>query len=195
MDPRTVYFARTSAEASIVQNWLESAGIEARTFSGEVAGGAFEFVESEPQVIVNADDYDKAMEVVEQYKEELKNENDMADVSDAEGQFDWPICPICDELRYATCEKCGAEGSEFSTDECENGAKATCLACSEETKIALLDTCKFCQHDFEADDNQSDFQSPFQSSESVDSNRVMLLLIGFAVLVVILAAWFIFATN
>ena len=195
MEPRPVYKARNSAEASIVQGWLESEGIEAHVFNGEMQGGAFEIIESDPLVLVNEEDFSQAEEIVRRYRTELEQAPDMSRVSDAEGQFDWPICPMCDELRPARCDQCEALGSEFSTEENESGqSQVICLACSQVTTIRYVDKCQYCDHDFlAAADTGSPTDTP--SAAPVNNNRVMILVGGFVLLVLLLAGWFFMATR
>ena len=106
MDPKVVHTAETNTEAEILKGWLDQEGIKASIFNGEMNSGAFEIIETDPQVLVHVDDYDRAMEVVKTFLEEMANQPDLSDMSDAEGQFDWPMCPVCDELRLARCEGC-----------------------------------------------------------------------------------------
>ena len=166
------------------QNWLLDAGIKARTFDDE--GGIIEFTESEPQVLVDEADYERAHEVVMQYVAELQNENSMDAVSDAEGQFDWPICPICDELRPAKCLKCERVSTEFSTDESDGQDKIICIACSQETEIELAERCNYCEHDFSTDDSTLRLETGNEPRDA-DGGRVMIV-VGILVLLAIAIA-------
>ncbi len=189
MDPRTVYQARNTTEASLVQGWLKEAGIEAQIFNGEMQGGAFEIIETDPEVIVHVDDYERAREVVEEFLEELQQATDMSAVSDAEGQFDWPMCPGCDELRSARCDNCSVVGTEFSTEKSEDGETVICLACSEATLIHLVDQCQFCGHDF----TETVVDKPVEHGmDAVNSHRVAILVVGLIILLGVLGGWFIF---
>ena len=194
MDPRNVHTARSNAEAEIIKGWLEQQGIQARIFNGEMAGGAFDIIESDPQVIVNSDDYERALKIIDDFRAELELSPDMSNVSDAEGQFNWPMCPVCDEMRLALCDQCNMIGSEFSTDESAGGIQVICLECNAQTTITFVDKCKFCEHDFTGE--TPDIVSLKDSSmESTNTNRVILLLFGLLVLLVVLTIWFVIATR
>jgi hypothetical protein len=189
-EPKTVFVARSKAQASIVQGWLEQEGIAARIFDGSDVAGIFDVVDSDPQIIVDADDAERAVEIIKGYQAELEQSPDMANVSDEEGQFDWPMCPVCDEMRLATCNKCQSVSNEYSTD----GDIVVCLACNEETTIAYAEKCKFCDHDFTGvtPDNVSLADS---SMEATNTNRVLVLVAGLIVLFAILAVWYQMATG
>ena len=194
MDPKVAHTAKNNSEAEIIKSWLEQQGIKATVFNGEMNSGAFEIIESDPQVVVNADDYDRAIEVIAEFKNELEQMPDMSNVSDAEGQFDWPMCPVCDEMRLARCEKCDHIGSEFSTEESDEANQLICLECNEKTTIEFVVHCKFCEHDFTGStpDNISIAET---SMESANKNRVLLLVTGMIILFVALAIWFIITTQ
>lgn len=192
MDPKVVHTARSNTEAEIIKSWLEQQGITAKIFNGEMNSGAFEIIETDPQVIVNADDFDRAKEVIEDFKHELEQTSDMSDVSDAEGQFDWPMCPVCDEMRLARCEKCNTIGSEFSTEESTDANHVFCLDCNAVTTIVFVDKCKFCDHDFTG---ATPMRVSIAEAEATNINRVLILVGGLLVLILILAAWFIMTTQ
>ena len=116
MATRIVYHASNSTEATVLQGWLKDSGIEDFVLNDQV--GAFDLgLVTDPQVTVDEKDYEKASAIAQAYEAELKKETDMSVVTDAEGQFDWPICPQCDELRHAICSNCKTTGSEFATDD------------------------------------------------------------------------------
>ncbi len=184
-EPKTVYFARSKTEASIVKGWLEQEGIQARIFDGSDVAGIFDVIDSDPQIIVDEKDAEAAVKIIKNYQAELQQTPDMANVSDDEGQFDWPLCPVCDELRLATCDKCDVTSNEFSIE----GDKVVCLECNDETSLTYMDKCKFCDHDFTGatPDNVALSES---SLDATNSNRAILLVCGLLVLFTILAVWF-----
>ncbi len=182
MGTRVIYHAQNSTEANVLQGWLKEAGIDAHIFNEEP--GVFDLgMETAPQITVDETDYEKAATIVQLYEEQLKKETDMSVVSDAEGQFDWPICPQCDELRYATCGNCQTIGSEFAANDADDGPRTICLACSQPTEIEFVDLCKFCGHNFAMHtEDQHDLAA---GSEHVNNSRVIVVI---AVLVVLFIA-------
>jgi predicted RNA-binding Zn-ribbon protein involved in translation (DUF1610 family) len=194
MEPRIVHTARSNAEAEIIKTWLQQQGIQASIFNGEMNSGAFEIVETDPQVIVAAEDYERALEVIDDFRNELEQPADMSRVSDAEGQFDWPLCPICDEMRLARCQKCETVSSEFSTDESGDHDSVICLHCNEPTSIAFVDQCRFCDHDFTSEATRH-VPTAHAAAEAANANRVLLLVAGLVLLFVVLAIWFVTAMR
>ena len=189
MDPKVVHTAETNTEAEILKGWLDQEGIKASIFNGEMNRGAFEIIETDPQVLVHVDDYDRAMEVVKTFLEEMANQPDLSDMSDAEGQFDWPMCPVCDELRLARCEGCKQNSNEFSNLDSSSGDRAFCPRCDAVNAIEFLDHCKFCQHDFTG---ATPVQISMADVESTNVNRVITLIASLAALILILGIWMLF---
>ena len=189
MDPKVVHTAETNTEAEILKGWLDQEGIKASIFNGEMNSGAFEIIETDPQVLVHVDDYDRAMEVVKTFLEEMANQPDLSDMSDAEGQFDWPMCPVCDELRLARCEGCKQNSNEFSNLDSSSGDRAFCPRCDAVNPIEFLDHCKFCQHDFTGG---TPVQISMADVESTNVNRVIILIASLAALILILGIWMLF---
>jgi len=189
--PTTVYTARSKTEASIVQGWLQQEGIKARVFDGSDVAGIFDVIDSDPQIIVDASDAEQATEIIKGFQAELQQAPDMANVSDAEGQFDWPICPVCDEMRLAACDACQATSSEYSTD----GDQVVCLACNDVTTITYADKCKFCDHDYTGatPDNVTIAESSIEAA--TNTNRVLLLVGGMILLFILMTIWFVLATQ
>ncbi len=182
MEPKSVYTARSKADASIVQGWLESEGIKARIFDGSDAAGIFDIIDSDPLVLVDAPDFDKAAEIIAQYRKELEQSPDMANVSDEEGQFDWPMCPVCDEMRLANCQQCGVSGTEFSKEQ----QGTTCLSCDKMTELHYADKCKFCEHDF---------TGATPRERATDNRRVQIAVAGLILAFAILLISFFLATR
>lgn len=191
MEPKTVYYARSKTEASIVRGWLEQEGIQAQVFDGADVAGIFDVVDSDPQIIVDESDAEKAKEIIASYQHELQQSPDMANVSDAEGQFDWPLCPVCDEMRLAACDQCGQMGSEFSTDESDQANQVICLACNNPTTISFVDNCRFCDHDFTGSTPDNVSMSDTMRDDGTSTGRVMVLVLGLLALVAILTIWFV----
>lgn len=189
MDPKVVHTAETNTEAEILKGWLDQEGIKASIFNGEMNSGAFEIIETDPQVLVHVDDYDRAMEVVKTFLEEMANQPDLSDMSDAEGQFDWPMCPVCDELRLARCEGCKQNSNEFSNLDSSSGDRAFCPRCDAVNAIEFLDHCKFCQHDFTGG---TPVQISMADVESTNVNRVIILIASLAALILTLGIWMLF---
>ena len=189
MDPRVVYTAETNTEAEILKGWLEQQGIKASIFNGEMSSGAFEIIETDPQVLVHVDDYDRAVDVVETFVEEMANQPDLSDMSDAEGQFDWPMCPVCDALRLARCGGCQQNSNEFSNLDTSSGNTAFCPRCDAVHPIEFLDHCEYCQHDFTGSTPE---QISMSDVESTNVNRVVILIAGMVLLVLIIAVWMLF---
>ena len=189
MDPKVVHTAETNTEAEILKGWLEQEGIKATIFNGEMNSGAFEIIETDPQVLVQVDDYDRAVDVVKTFVEEMANQPDLSDMSDAEGQFDWPMCPVCDELRLARCEGCEQDSNEFSSLDASNASTAFCPRCDAVNPILFLDHCKFCQHDFTGSTPE---QISMSDVESTNVNRVVILVASLMTLVLVLAVWMLF---
>ncbi len=195
-EPKIVYRARSSADATALQKWLEDAGIEARVNEGLKGGGALDFgVQTDPEVVVADEDYEAARQVVAQYEDELHRPTDMSEMSDAEGQFDWPFCPQCDELRHATCQACGHVGSDFRAGDSDGGdqAESLCLTCGKPTRIVYLDTCKFCGHDFERESRSA--AAAHADSTQMDTSRAMILVAGLVLVAVILVVWLIVSSG
>lgn len=101
---KLVYEARDAAEAQLVQGFLEAEMIRAVVQSGalgavlgEVAGSP----ESLPGVWVDDPDFDRAREIVDQFKSGA--------FSDTSSGGDW-TCPNCNEVlggQFTTCWHCG----------------------------------------------------------------------------------------
>jgi hypothetical protein len=196
MDPKPVYHARNSAEATMVQHWLEDAGIKATVLGGEMQGGAFEIVEADPVVIVAGEDFESAVAAIEKFREELQSGTSLDEMSEAEGQFDWPMCPQCDELREATCNNCQKTSNEFSEEITDEGRQTFCLACSEAVEITYSDLCRFCQHDFTASHTRDvSATDPAASEISVNTNRVILVIALIGVLFIAIAILFATSTR
>ncbi len=193
MEPKVVHNARSNTEAEIIKSWLEQQGIPAKVFNGEMSGGAFEIIETDPQVLVSEEDFDRALSVIEDFRAELEQTPDMSRVSDAEGQFDWPLCPVCDEMRLARCDQCNEVSSEFSTDESSDEKHMICLACNQSTTLSMLDQCQFCDHDFTGN-TPDNVALADVSSDATNTNRVLLLVAGMIVLFIILTIWFVTTT-
>ncbi len=184
MDPTPVYYARSNSEATMVLHWLEEAGIRATVMGGEAQGGAFEIIESNPVVFVNGDDRERAEQSVAAFREQLQSSVGLDEMSEAEGQFNWPICPICDELREATCGSCGKTGSEFSAEVGEEELIVYCLACGQQAPVEFAERCRYCQHDFTED------QAGLTPSGTADSAEPVVNVARAMFLIVILAVVF-----
>ncbi len=187
MDPKVVHTAQNNTEAEILKGWLEQQGIQAKVFNGEMNGGAFEIIETDPQVIVNAEDWEKAKEIVASFQEEMSQQPDMSELSDAEGQFDWPMCPVCDELRLARCDRCGKISNEFAAEDSQKLDRVFCPQCDEPSNIAFLDLCKYCEHDFTGATPNT---VAMTDVDSTNVNRVFILVGSLAALILVLTIWF-----
>ncbi len=192
MDPVPVFRATSSSQAALVQNWLEDSGIESTLLGGEMQSGAFDIIESDPVVLVAAEDYDRALQSLEEYKIVIRSRKNLDDMSEEEGLFGWPICPQCDELQEATCSKCGQTSSEFTVDVINEVSKTTCLRCHEETELTPSSTCRFCQHDFSAVNDPDLPDSPSgatdESPQGTNPGRVafvLLVVVAIAAIVII----------
>lgn len=186
-EPRVVFRASNPTQASLVQNWLEDDGIHATVVGGEAAGGAFELVEVDPIVYVDASDLEKATESIKEFLASLATSNNLDEMSEAEGQFDWPMCPQCDELREAQCLHCQEISTEFSVDDAQADRSITCLKCSEITEIRLQDRCRYCQHDFVAAEQQQHVDpggTLVPAQPDVNMRRVAIV-IGIALVLVV----------
>ena len=189
MEPVPVYHAHNSTEATMVQHWLEEHGVPSRVIGGEMQAGVFDVIEADPIVIVAPEDLERAQAALEQFRQQLQSGMSLADLSDEEGQFDWPICPQCDELREATCQECDTTSSEFSTQTTDGGEEITCLACSQVVEISLADTCRFCMHDFTQVVTESN--PTFGPSDApVNNSRVMVVIAALVALAVLIGVWF-----
>lgn len=153
MEPVPVFRATSSSQASLVQNWLEDSGIESTLLGGEMQSGAFDIVQSDPVVLVAAEDYERAMQTLEEYQTAVRSGKNLENMSEEEGLFGWPICPQCDELQEATCSECGQTSSEFTVDVVNETSKTRCLRCGKEAELTPSATCRFCQHDFLSEKN------------------------------------------
>lgn len=187
MDPKVVHTAQNNTEAEILKGWLEEQGIQAKVVNGEMNSGAFEIIETDPQVIVNAEDWDKATEIVAAFQQEMSQQPDMSELSDAEGQFDWPMCPVCDELRLARCEGCGKISNEFAAEDSQSKDHVFCPQCDETSRITFLDLCKYCEHDFTG---ATPNKVAMTDVDSTNVNRVFILVGSLAVLILVLTIWF-----
>jgi hypothetical protein len=188
MDPKPVYFARTTTEASLARNWLEQAGIASRVVGGESQSGALEIIESDPVVFVSAEDVERAQVALSEFHAQLESGTGLDEMHDAEGQFDWPLCPQCDELRQATCTACGKSGSEFSAETADGETRIWCLACGQHAVVEFADRCPWCQHDFAAAESGADGDSEPDTHAVVNSTRVILLVAGMVLILAAIAA-------
>ncbi len=195
MDPKTVYYARNPIEAKMVQSFLTEAGIESVILGGGEQAGLFDMGDVEPVIMVAPDDVERAEAAIAQFREESQTENNLADVSDAEGQFNWPICPQCDELRDATCNQCQTTSTEFSADLAGEDLHVVCLACHEQVAVTFADRCRYCMHDFAAAESM-DPESPGSDFEPAVSNgRAVLLVAAIGLLILVMAIWFALSTT
>ena len=190
MDPVPVFRANSSSQAQLVQNWLEDSGIESSVLGGEMQGGAFDIIESDPVVLVAAEDLERATKCLEEYKDVVRSGKNLEDMSEEEGLFGWPICPMCDELQEATCSECGQTSSEFTVDVIEEVSSTRCLRCGKETELTPVDTCRYCQHDFSEVDNidatGSDYEAAVHGmNQGANTGRVLLVLLAVVALAVI----------
>ncbi len=191
MDLKPVYFAHNSTAATVVQHALQDAGIDSRILGGELQGGALDIVESNPVVVVAAENFDEARQVIEQFRLELQSGHDLAEMSDAEGQFNWPLCPQCDELREATCTICQTTSNEFSAEVNGDELVVFCLACSQQVEVSFADRCRYCMHDFTAADSAADNESgSAKTLPAANHGRAIMVVGGLGLLFVILAIWF-----
>jgi hypothetical protein len=180
MEFRPVFHARNAAEAALVCNWLEDAGIKSNVIGGHQQSGALEVVEADPIVVVASEDLEQAENAIREFRE-LTSKAPVESVSDAEGQFDWPLCPVCDELRQATCDNCQVTSSEFATERIDDQISTICLACKQQVTITFVDKCRYCQHQFDEDES-----APAEGREATNIGRVLLLLGGLAALFLVL---------
>jgi Putative prokaryotic signal transducing protein len=193
MEPVPIFRANSAAQARLVQNWLEDNGIPSTLVGADGdSAGLFEIVEADPIVIVAGEDYERAAAALEDYATSVRSEENLSRMSEEEGQFGWPICPTCDELRQATCGKCGYKGSEYDVQVSEAGTLIRCMKCNELTSIVQAETCPFCQHVF-----GEELQPAEESTQEVvtNTNRVLILMIGIALTIAILAATIIFGGS
>lgn len=194
MTPRPVYHAHNATEATLIHNWLSEAGIESRILGGETQAGAFDLVETNPVIIVSEDDVERAQAAIRQFHAELQTNGELEEMSDAEGQFNWPICPQCDELREATCQQCNKTSTEFSAEVDEQDLQVFCLACGSPVSVDFSDHCRYCQFDFAAEEaaaGDPDMALPAETSPGRALAVVIILgLLGLAVVI-----WLIMSAN
>lgn len=152
-----------------------------------------------PTVAVDELQYDKARQIVEEYEAMMQKGGDVADITDIEGQFDWPICPVCDELREMTCIKCNYSGSEFveSTQGSPDEHAAAipmmmCRQCEATSPLALHSICRFCKHDFTVDEDPDQLRSEIPTDGNTGKILFLIALIIF--LFVAFLLWFEYAT-
>jgi len=97
---RRVYIATQRLDAYLLRDALAHRGIEARVFNEYAQGGLGDipFDAVQPQVWVDAQDFERALKVVD----EFKNRRDAAPSK---------VCPNCAEINpgsFELCWKCGA---------------------------------------------------------------------------------------
>lgn len=195
MDPKPVFYARNPIEASMVQNFLKEADIESVVLGGGEQSGLFDMADVEPVVMVAPDDVERAEAAIAQFREESQSDNNLADLSDAEGQFNWPICPQCDELRDATCNQCQTTSNEFSADLAGEDLHVVCLACNEHVEVTFADHCRFCMHDFAAAESMDPESTGSDFESAVSNGRAVLLVAAIGLLILVMAIWFALSTS
>ena len=193
MEPVPVFRANSAAQARLVQNWLEDNGIHSTLVGAEPdAAGLFEIVEADPIVVVAEEDYEKAAAAIEEYSSSVRSEENLKQMKEEEGLFGWPLCPTCDELRPATCEKCGYTGSEYDIQANDEGTLIRCMKCNSFTTIRQVDTCPWCQHEFRESAQVSEKYAP---EAHANSHRVILMIIGILATIAIVAAAILFGGS
>ena len=203
MPQKTVYRARNIAEATIVKSILDDAGIKSQLLNDSLRSALGELTNNEasaPQLVVDEAHYDEARQLVRDYEVSLQSDVE-PDITDIEGQFDWPICPDCDELREMTCPACDYSGPEFtefaegSQEEDEASAMDSdfpimiCSRCQHKTALSLNPTCRFCKHEFS---RPSDGSEHLSHLENTNFSRVGFLLIALTVTAAMILAWMIY---
>ena len=99
---KVVFVTDNQSEIRIVQELFREKGIESTLSNKTLSQGS----EDNPleilvhQLEVAEADFERAGQIVDNYE---TTESMPLAISDAEGQFDWPICPQCDELQQAIC--------------------------------------------------------------------------------------------
>lgn len=189
MEPVPVFRANSTSQAQLVQNWLEDSGIESSVLGGEMQGGAFDIIEADPVVLVAAEDLERATKCLEEYKDAVRSGKNLEDMSEEEGLFGWPLCPMCDELQEATCSECGQTSSEFTVDVVNDVSTTRCLRCGKETELTPVDICRFCQHNFAEANNiaatDSEHETAGGMQQQANSGRVLIVLLAVVALAVI----------
>lgn len=193
MEPVPVFRANSAAQARLVQNWLEDNGIQSTLIGAEPdATGLFEVVAADPIVVVAQEDFEKAAAAIEEYSTSVRSEENLNRMTEEEGLFGWPLCPTCDELRPATCDRCKYTGSEYDVQVNDAGTRIRCMKCNEFTTIRQVDTCPYCQHLFVEDDREPAAHAP---EAHANSHRVILMILGILAAIAIVAAAILFGGS
>lgn len=206
----SIYRASSSQQATLLKTLLTNFEIDCEVDGGALQDGAGELPvgwAAAPRIRVWKKDEEDARQIIEDFengKFAHDDEQGWINVDFADGGFNWPECPQCEESRHAICSACQFVGLDFETEALfnvsigDNGSVAdhssnpfllVCPICAEKNSPQFLDHCKFCSHTFQDGSKvETDTLLPEQTGINLP-----VLLVGLCLFLIILAGIIYFA--
>lgn len=162
----TVYRARTPADAHLLRNLLEEAGIRATVTNDKLSGGAgVELLgwSTEPLVQVIEADAGRARAMALDFdrRQRAAMPSDLPVPDAPPSDQSWPTCPACGRPRTTSCPVCHTSGHNFppadieledasreAADEGEQIDLRLCTTCDEPFTPVYLPRCEWCGYVF-----------------------------------------------